>query len=31
MSVATDTKLIAPHGGELVDRTAERPDDFDSL
>jgi sulfate adenylyltransferase len=31
MSVATDTKLIAPHGGELVDRTGERPDDFDSL
>ena len=32
MSVATDTKLIAPHGGELVDRTVgERPDDLDSL
>jgi sulfate adenylyltransferase len=31
MSVATDTKLIAPHGGELVDRTGERPDDLDSL
>jgi sulfate adenylyltransferase len=32
MSVATDTKLIAPHGGELVDRTVgERPDDLESL
>ncbi len=31
MSVATDTKLIAPHGGELVDRTGERPADLDSL
>jgi len=31
MSVATDTKLIAPHGGELVDRTGERPEDLDSL
>ncbi|TML29467.1 MAG: sulfate adenylyltransferase [Actinobacteria bacterium] len=32
MSVATDTKLIAPHGGELVDRTVgERPEDLDSL
>jgi sulfate adenylyltransferase len=32
MSVATETKLIAPHGGELVDRTAgERPGDLDSL
>src|SRR5204863_384486 len=32
MSVATDTKLIAPHGGELVDRTVgERPDDLGSL
>src|SRR5947207_7752955 len=31
MSVATETKLIAPHGGELVDRTSERPDDLDSL
>jgi len=31
MSVATETKLIAPHGGELVDRTGERPDDLDSL
>jgi sulfate adenylyltransferase len=24
-------KLIAPHGGELVDRTGGRPDDLDSL
>ena len=31
MSVATQTKLIAPHGGELVDRTGARPDDADSL
>jgi sulfate adenylyltransferase len=31
MNVATDTKLIAPHGGELVDRTGERPSDLDSL
>ena len=31
MSVTTDTKLIAPHGGELVDRTGERPADLDSL
>ena len=30
MSVATD-RLIRPHGGELVDRTGERPDDLDSL
>jgi sulfate adenylyltransferase len=31
MSVAIETKLIAPHGGELVDRTGDRPDDLDSL
>src|SRR2546430_6040072 len=31
MSVVTDTKLIAPHGGTLVDRTGERPDDLDTL
>jgi len=31
MSVATETRLIAPHGGTLVDRTGERPDDLDSL
>jgi sulfate adenylyltransferase len=30
MSVATE-RLIRPHGGELVDRTGERPDDVDSL
>jgi sulfate adenylyltransferase len=31
MSVAAEAKLIAPHGGELVDRTGERPADLDSL
>ena len=31
MSVATETKLIAPHGGELVDRTGEHPGEVDSL
>ena len=31
MSVATKPQLIAPHGGELVDRTGQRPDDLDSL
>ena len=31
MNVATDTKLIAPHGGTLIDRTGERPDDLDAL
>ena len=31
MSVATEARLIAPHGGTLVDRTAERPDDLESL
>jgi sulfate adenylyltransferase len=31
MSVATEAKLIAPHGGELVDRTGERPPDISSL
>ena len=31
MSTATETHLIAPHGGELVDRTGDRPDDLDSL
>ena len=29
-AVATD-RLIRPHGGELVDRTGERPDGLDSL
>ena len=27
----TETGLIAPHGGSLVDRTGERPDDLDAL
>jgi sulfate adenylyltransferase len=31
MSTATAETLIKPHGGELVDRTGERPDDLDSL
>jgi sulfate adenylyltransferase len=31
MSVALETNLIAPHGGFLVDRAGERPDDLDSL
>src|SRR5881409_3861885 len=31
MIVGTDTRLIAPHGGELVDRSGERPDDLESL
>jgi len=31
MSVAIEAKLVAPHGGELVDRTDERPGDLDSL
>jgi sulfate adenylyltransferase len=31
VSVATETKLISPHGGTLVDRTGERPDDLESL
>ena len=31
MSVATETKLIAPHGGELVDRAGERPADLGAL
>ena len=31
MSVVTDTKLIAPHGGTLVDRTGEPPGDVDTL
>ena len=31
MSVATETRLIAPHGGELVDRTGERPEDVEQL
>jgi len=31
VSVATETKLIAPHGGELVDRTGEHPGEVESL
>ena len=31
MSIATKPPLIAPHGGELVDRTGDRPDDLDPL
>jgi sulfate adenylyltransferase len=31
MSIATEARLIAPHGGELVDRTGERPDDVERL
>jgi sulfate adenylyltransferase len=29
--VDTETRLIAAHGGELINRTGERPDDIDSL
>jgi sulfate adenylyltransferase len=31
VSIAVESKLIAPHGGELVDRVGVRPDDVDSL
>jgi sulfate adenylyltransferase len=31
MIVDTETRLIAPHGGTLVDRTGDRPDDLDML
>ncbi len=31
MSVATGSDLVAPHGGELVERTGERPDDLEAL
>ena len=31
MSLATETHLIAPHGGELTDCTGERPEGLDSL
>ena len=31
MSVAATDRLIAPHGGSLVDRTGDRPDDLDAL
>jgi sulfate adenylyltransferase len=31
VSIATESKLIAPHGGDLVDRTGDRPDDLGAL
>jgi sulfate adenylyltransferase len=31
VSVATESHLIAPHGGALVDRTGDRPDGVDAL
>jgi len=31
VTVVAEDRLIAPHGGMLVDRTGERPDDVDSL
>ncbi|HET7744626.1 MAG TPA: sulfate adenylyltransferase [Gaiellaceae bacterium] len=31
MSVTSTERLIAPHGGTLVDRTGERPDDLGAL
>ena len=31
MSITTESKLIAPHGGALVDRTGGRPDGVDVL
>ncbi|HYY04190.1 MAG TPA: sulfate adenylyltransferase [Gaiellaceae bacterium] len=31
MSIATKPHLIAPHGGELVDRTGDRPDELVTL
>jgi sulfate adenylyltransferase len=31
MSVAAADRLIAPHGGTLVDRTGDRPEDLDAL
>ncbi|MDQ3670261.1 MAG: sulfate adenylyltransferase [Actinomycetota bacterium] len=31
MSLATASQLIAPHGGELVDRSGERPEGIDEL
>jgi sulfate adenylyltransferase len=31
VSAVTTDQLIKPHGGELVDRTGERPDDVESL
>jgi len=31
VSTATESQLIAPHGGELVDRTGDRPENLDSF
>ncbi|MBA2424939.1 MAG: sulfate adenylyltransferase, partial [Actinobacteria bacterium] len=31
MTVAATDRLIRPHGGALVDRTGDRPDDLDAL
>ena len=31
MIVDTETRIIGPHGGVLIDRSGERPDDLDSL
>ena len=31
MTIAATDRLIAPHGGALVDRTGDRPDDVESL
>jgi sulfate adenylyltransferase len=31
VSVATESRLIAPHGGSLVDRTGDRPEGLDRL
>ncbi|MEX0851237.1 MAG: hypothetical protein WD015_07000, partial [Gaiellaceae bacterium] len=31
MTVAATERLIAPHGGSLVDRTGDRPDDLAAL
>jgi sulfate adenylyltransferase len=31
VTATAEAQLIRPHGGELVDRTGERPDDLDAL
>ena len=31
MTVAAEARLVPPHGGELVDRTGERPEDLERL
>ena len=31
MSIATEVKLIEPHGGMLIDRTGDRPEDVETL